>query len=274
MDSSPDGTKLIPPIIHQIWYQGEENIPTKYDAFRASVRRLHPGWNVRVWGEREMREMVQQHFPTLLETYDAYPQMVQRVDAFKLVVLWVQGGVYLDMDMELVRRLDELIHPNDEFVVCGMEDEPFLAPLLHLVGMRMRINNAFIASMPKHPFLQEMIDALPAASVNRALLKMTALYVPQSTGPMFITEQVRKGSIKHSIRILPVETGLAQKESSYDTCFAKHHSRSTWSPMSDVVPRVLPMVLVALGALLLSYIVWRLATTHKTNLKKSSRQTR
>ena len=39
----------IPRIIHQIWWQGMDKLPKKYQRFKESWVEHHPGWKIMYW---------------------------------------------------------------------------------------------------------------------------------------------------------------------------------------------------------------------------------
>lgn len=275
----------IPSIVHQVWVQGESKIPAKYDAMRESVRRHHPRWEVRLWSEPAMENLVKEcsleldadasrkknrkkrsSDAGLLETYLSYPHLVQRVDAFRLVVLWFYGGVYLDLDVEMFKPLDTLLKPTDDFVLCSFSHRFLQQTLSDMVGLRQRYNNAFLASCPRHPFVKKLLMGLPGRRHNRALFRMADLYVPQSTGPVMLTEMVERYGAKYAMRILPPIVGLAEEfmagQSEQKYCWGLHRSQGTWSPLVRMAPQ-LGKAVALLGAFIALMVVLGIAWSKK-----------
>ncbi len=56
-----------------------------------------------------MDTFVKENYPELYETYKGYKYPIQRCDAFRYMVLYKYGGIYIDLDIGCKKRLDELL---------------------------------------------------------------------------------------------------------------------------------------------------------------------
>ena len=113
----------------------------------------------------------------LLAAYDAYPNPVQRADVGRLAVLFLHGGVYLDLDVRCERALDA---PE-----LGLLEKEIVLPRTWPAG----VSNDVIVAAPGCGLL-----ALALASAARASKIASVLLFPSgygrvmfSTGPMFLT---------------------------------------------------------------------------------------
>src|SRR5947209_7161400 len=97
----------IPRIIHQTWK--DEQIPVAFRDMVATWKQHHPQWEYRLWTDTANREFIQSHYPEFLTFYDLYPSHIQRVDAFRYLLLYTFGGVYVDLDFECLLPLEELL---------------------------------------------------------------------------------------------------------------------------------------------------------------------
>ena len=66
---------------------------------------MQPRWRTELWTDESMRELAARDFPWFMRTWDAYPSGVQRADAFRYMVMYSVGGVYADLDFELLRPM-------------------------------------------------------------------------------------------------------------------------------------------------------------------------
>ena len=131
-------------IIHQTWKT--DVVPEAWRGYVESWKTMHPGWEHRVWTDEANRAFVAEHYPDLLATFDAYPYAIQRADAIRYCLLHHYGGVYVDMDIECLRPIDELIDGRGFLAVL---EPPGQASWL---GRNRVVSNAFMASSPGHPF--------------------------------------------------------------------------------------------------------------------------
>src|SRR5579871_280702 len=90
--------RRIPRIIHQTWKT--HNIPAKWNETVESVRQLNANhFEYRFWTDNDIHEFVRREEPYLYQhTFLKYPFDIQRVDAFRYILLHRLGGIYLDVD--------------------------------------------------------------------------------------------------------------------------------------------------------------------------------
>jgi len=104
--------------IHQIWYQegdlkeqwkdkGSEdyfNLQKSYTDFCKSKK-----WRYTLWRESSILKLVEEHFPQYLEDFKNLDSIIKKVDCARLMILYVYGGLYVDVDSFLKRDLDEFL---------------------------------------------------------------------------------------------------------------------------------------------------------------------
>ena len=99
----------IPRTLHRVWV-GDEPMQAAHREYGEGFARLHPGWEVRLWGEADLAE---------LEIGDAEFAAVrgpsELSNLMRYEILRRHGGVYADTDFEFVRPLDDLLAGVDAF---------------------------------------------------------------------------------------------------------------------------------------------------------------
>ena len=120
-------------------------MPASWQQASNSCRHLHRNYDYRFWTDDDARRLIAREYPQLLATFDAYPYDIQRADMIRLVVLYIFGGIYLDLDIICLQSLDHL------------RSFQFVLPRTRPVGL----SNDFIIAQPKHPFLLQVLDNLP-----------------------------------------------------------------------------------------------------------------
>lgn len=101
---------MIPKIIHQIWIQGKENIPEHLQKEYKDCKLINNDFIHKFWGDEEIKHLLRYHFDK--EIYDIYNEtqiMAQKSDIARYAILYVYGGIYLDMDMKCRKNLDDLL---------------------------------------------------------------------------------------------------------------------------------------------------------------------
>jgi len=166
---------MIPKIIHQTWKT--EEIPEKWKDAVHSCKIKNPDYKYILWTDKRMEEFVKYKFPDFYKTYMGYPHHIQRCDAFRYLVLYIYGGIYLDMD-----------------IVCKKNLDPFLSydiVFAKSYNLNTTYTNMFFAVSPYHPFLKFCIEELPNFAYSYALFGKH-LHVMNSTGPFFLTKMINE----------------------------------------------------------------------------------
>lgn len=167
---------MIPKILHFTWKSAE--LPRQMGLYYDAWRRLHPEWDVRLWTDETMRAFVAEAYPDILATYDGYPRMIQRADAFRYLVLGKLGGVYADLDVEPFQPIDSLL---GHAAFLGIEPLEHIFPDRHHQGVPFLLTNAFMGSAPGHRLWTEIVARMPR------LADQETFY---STGPSMVTAAV------------------------------------------------------------------------------------
>ncbi|GAM89983.1 hypothetical protein ANO11243_080230 [Dothideomycetidae sp. 11243] len=175
----PADQRVIPPIIHFIWFQNlyhdhldVSQIPAKGSHAPGRCRDFNPEFEVIIWNATGARTLLEERYAWFLPTYDAYKYPIQRVDAFKYFVLWHYGGIYMDLDVSCRRALNPLL----PFPAWFPKAQPF------------GVNNDLMASRARHPLLGMMLEQLEVRNRNLLFPYLTIFW---STGPQFTSDVLK-----------------------------------------------------------------------------------
>lgn len=104
---------LIPPVIHYCWFGGKP-LPDLYKRCIESWRKFCPDYEIKEWNESNC-DINETSF-----TKQAYKagKLGFVPDYFRLKIIYENGGIYLDTDVELLKTLDNLRY-NHAF--CGLQ---------------------------------------------------------------------------------------------------------------------------------------------------------
>lgn len=140
-----NASKHIPSIIHQTFETS--NLPNgMYDAAQSWIR-LNPGFEHRFYDAHSRRSFIENNYnPKVLLAYDKLTHGAFQADLWRYCQLYIDGGVYSDLDQVCIMPISNLLEPDDTFVSARAGNLAFA------------IYNGFICSKPQHPFLKEAID--------------------------------------------------------------------------------------------------------------------
>lgn len=153
-------------MIHRAWLGGDE--PEWMQALAAGWQQL-PGWWVRGWGESDLPPLRNQHL------FDLAPEIAPdhvgqlRSDILRYELILEHGGVWVDTDFELVRPFDDLLEGVECFAAWEVQDR--------------WVNNAIFGAVPGHPFVEKLVELLPASIESQPGARPARM-----SGPQFVTK--------------------------------------------------------------------------------------
>ena len=95
---------MIPKIIHYCWFGGEP-LPEMAEKCIASWRKYNPGYQIKRWDENNF-DLACDFFPREAHQVGRWAFVS---DYARLKIIYENGGIYLDTDVEVIKSLDELL---------------------------------------------------------------------------------------------------------------------------------------------------------------------
>jgi mannosyltransferase OCH1-like enzyme len=166
---------MIPKIIHQTWKN--KQIPDEWNHAVESCKKINSHYKYILWTDETMKNFVKKEYPEFYNIYKKYKYDIQRCDAFRYLVLYKYGGIYLDMDIVCLKKLDSFLKYD---IVLAKSS-----------NISSSYTNAFFMVKPNHPFIKYCIDMLPEY-INSYSYFGKHLHVMNSTGPVFLTNMINK----------------------------------------------------------------------------------
>ena len=206
----------IPKVIHYCWF-GKGNMPTLAEKCIESWRKYCPEYRIVCHTEADF-DVTENRYAR--EAYEA-GKWAFVSDYARLKVLYDEGGIYLDTDVELIKPLDELINGNG---YMGFDDHGLVATGL---GFACEPGSGLIAALLKDyddiPFLlpDGTYDLTPCPKRNTESLKALGM------------DTENKNQVFMGIRMLPEDylcpikyyTG---KKILTENTYSIHHFCASW----------------------------------------------
>jgi|SaaInlStandDraft_6_1057023.scaffolds.fasta_scaffold00865_9 mannosyltransferase OCH1-like enzyme len=184
--------KKIPKTIHQIWFQGIETIREPYKFCHESIKKgiFNTDWKLKVWDENTIINLINTYYPQYKKIYDSYNLMIMKIDLAKYIILYHEGGVYIDMDMEWIRDFYNLIENNDELIISHTKYFVY--------------NNGVIFSKPKCKFWELYLNDL-LNKLNKKWYEYDTFYTCRTTGPINFTKNIKKYMKNNKVKLIEFE---------------------------------------------------------------------
>ena len=149
LNKSNINKQSIPKCIYQVWLQGNEN-----NVIKNNILSINSGYKYLFFDEKLCYEYIKNNFSSeILNTFINIKNLAHKCDLFRYCLLYNEGGVYIDYDLQLFVSIDEIInlsnnsdlitalgaHSNDKFGEC---------------------TNGFIITKKKNPIFLKLINTI------------------------------------------------------------------------------------------------------------------
>ena len=220
--------ETIPKIIVQT---GPNKIDPKFAPYMEAMQSQNPDYQYLFFNDDDIDTFFLSNYPEYYTTYQRLPVFIQKIDFFRYLAIYHYGGFYFDLDMKLLKPLDNAIcnhhsiFPVDEYVSESMCKNARYAPICKK-GQKFLLGQYAFAAVPKHPFIKLLIDTIhkniDMYIKQYNMTKTQEVYVYRTTGPDFVTYLYIEYNRKNLVYIL--ENGKRQMFGDY----ARHDFFGSW----------------------------------------------
>lgn len=149
---------MIPKIIHQTW--SSNKLPDIFNHIIKYNKSLNLNFNFKLWTDdnsgHDIDTFIKINYPKLYVVYSNINLGVQKSDLARLAILHHFGGIYIDLDILLLKSLDNLLDYNSNKLYFAFEPKEQTTKLF---GREDYICNAFFACNPKNILVEKMINS-------------------------------------------------------------------------------------------------------------------
>jgi mannosyltransferase OCH1-like enzyme len=279
----------LPKIIHQTY--PDRQLPSCYKQNIFRIKQLNPGWDYRFYDDEDIKDYIARNFPEVLDYYHRIDKRygVAKADLFRYLLIYNEGGIYLDIKSTVTRPLDEVVPSKNSYLLSHWKNGPddryagygLLACEQDRGGNwpeRGEYQQWFIVAPPGHPFLRKTIDKV-CENIDRYCPltgEVGRVGVLKLTGPIAYTQAILSLKDMHPHSIIDSEDDLGLCYSflpapgSHEKSFrGKHYSRQK---RSIITPRGIKS-LVYPFKILYGYLAARVENIKKSIFKRTKRLT-
>ncbi len=214
----PEKSLKIPKKIHQIWIGSE--LPEVFKKYIDTWKRYHPDWEYVLWTDEKV---AQEMYPLYNQKYyDETESMGVKSDLLKWEIIYRYGGVYVDVDFECLKSLDQLHYMYDFYTAYQPLDAFFV-----------QLGAALFAGWPGHPILKHCIETIKDDWHHKG--------APKKSGPVHFSKSFlvtagkdnRKDIAFPSFYMYPLgsrEHIVKRSEWVQNGAYAVHHWAMSWMP--------------------------------------------
>lgn len=151
---------MVTRIIHQMWFDlndyNNTGPPSKYNDYIQKWKELNTEMEYKFWNGQKILDLW--NHPGLSKWknfFNSLNRHIEKCDFSRYAILYIYGGVYIDLDFIPLKSINSLIH-NREFGWCY---EPFIHQDSFDEG-HARISNGFLCSVKEHYIWPLLMDEI------------------------------------------------------------------------------------------------------------------
>ncbi len=227
----------IPKVIHQT-YPCKIKLPAEIQKNIRQMCALNPSWEHRLYDDRDIESYIFTHYGENILSYYRrinYSYGAARADFFRYLLMYAEGGVYLDIKSSLTQSLDKIINSEDSYILSKWENPKLWAVHPELKHCdRGEYQQWHIITVSGHPFLREVIEQV-IKNIQQYNLRIFYFGIGKKatlrcTGPVVYTQVIDKIKYSHNFREVNITRDYGFKYSIYNNSehiyiFTKHYSR-------------------------------------------------
>jgi mannosyltransferase OCH1-like enzyme len=135
------------------------------------IRKRNPEYDYRLITDNDGTFLMKSHFDKrVLNAFQQLKLGAAKGDFIRYIALFLFGGIYLDLDASIELQLNQLIHPEDEFIFFINGDA--------------NLEQFCFMIRPKHPIILKIIEEM----VNRIENKEPSIF--KATGPILFNDVI------------------------------------------------------------------------------------
>lgn len=221
----------IPKIVHQTYFT--KDLPAEINNIISKMKIDNPDWEFRLYDDLDIEIYINQHFANLVKFYKKInPKYgAARADFFRYLIMYNEGGVYLDIKSGLSKSLNQILNGQQKFILSHW---PRHYPKT-MLGQHNGISNLLgeyqqwhIISVKGHPFLEQVINNVcnNITNYNPLLHDFGSWGVFNLTGPIAYSEAIYPITSLHEHTIFEdhLAIGLEYVAISSTNKLAGHHT--------------------------------------------------
>lgn len=241
--------KHIPKIIHQVYTLGWSRLPEGIKNQIHSLQQKNPGWEYRFYDEKDILRYISNFFGR--DMVDLYLQInpaygAVRADLFRYLVIYNEGGAYLDIKSFCTRPLDEIVTGDCELILChwdngaaGVDDRKGIHPELAKFNQG-EYQQWNIIAAPGTPYLKSVILEVVYRLQNykpwRYGIGMRG--VLRTSGPIVYTLAINKVQLGCTIKIVSNHRNIGLVYCNVDKAVLKLIRKSAYARLNSPIVKL------------------------------------
>lgn len=137
---------LIPKIVHATWKNKDviNDDSIFYKNCLGNIAKFSPTWDIQISDDDDVEEYLKKYLEDADYDLLSKRSIIEKIDVWRLIKLYNEGGVYVDMDRLCNTSLDDIVNENTRLVLPTCADHDF--------------SHDFMMSAPMNPIFSETLN--------------------------------------------------------------------------------------------------------------------
>jgi mannosyltransferase OCH1-like enzyme len=225
---------MIPKIIIQT-YKSEDGLSNDIRKFIKNIKRLNPDFTYMYFDDKDIEIFIKDKFPEYVNKFNSFKYTIQKIDFFRYLAIYYYGGFYFDVDIELYKKLDDLLNYKCIFPIefdlntivyfLSRFRIPDIKKYSGIQTLTEQLGQYAFAAEKNNPFIKKIIDNIMIQLIpDEDIPKTKEEEVCCTTGPRIVTLTYVNYDKKNEITII--------KPTKYENMmfgdYGKHHHQGSW----------------------------------------------
>jgi len=113
---------MIPKKIYRSWFT--QNLPYKVEKEVKKLKKQNPNYEHIIYTDSQIDDYVNSNFDKDIKTaFNSLKHIVPKVDFWRYLIIFENGGVYLDIDSSINKPLDEIIKKENDAIITSESND-------------------------------------------------------------------------------------------------------------------------------------------------------
>ena len=169
---------MIPKIIYRSWKT--HNFHPKIEKFINRMLNKNPDYEQVIYTDEQVQDYVKSNYDTeIYKAFDSLNIMTAKVDFWRYLILFKNGGIYLDIDSQINSKISDFLEDDDEALITA-ETNPELFVQWALFFIK------------EHPILEKVIEN----TTENIIKNKHPNDIANTTGPGVFTKSLQEIHLK------------------------------------------------------------------------------
>ena len=199
-----------------------DDIPDKYKEYVKKIINYHPTCNYMFFTDNDIINFIKNKMPEYKDTYNNLKYKIQKIDFFRYLAIYYYGGLYLDLDINIHRPINDI---NLNKCIFPVEYERCTDKILLQQNNKFLLGNYAFYAPKGDIFIKNIIDNIVSQRIDNKLIpNRKDKYIFYTTGPVLVTQTYIDFNKKNNLDLIKPYPFKSQCFGKY----GKHIAFGTW----------------------------------------------